>query len=349
MCNIAGYVGSKQAAPILIDMLRKQEGLDAGYYAGIATIHEGKIYYRKLVGSLERLVKETDAAALPGTIGIIHGRTPGDTGDSWAHPFTCEKDGEVKTAFVLNGLAGCGKKFSDRWVPLAEDVLADGYELKSRVESNGKNLTLSDNTRVHMSDVMTQLISRRILNGMNTVDAIEESFCEFPKEIVGLLLSTTEPNGISWGRMNFPMHLGFADDGAYLATAPLCFPEKVGEPILLPLMSTGVIYSDRFTCKKFKNPPFTVAPFSAKVRAEAYEGICKLISQEAVNINPLGKLCEELFEEADCTQRGAAIYSVLYELHKQGRLNIETKYKPGVYEGLEAPVFYMSLIDKGEN
>ena len=31
MCNIAGYVGERRAAPILIDMLRREEGLDAGY------------------------------------------------------------------------------------------------------------------------------------------------------------------------------------------------------------------------------------------------------------------------------------------------------------------------------
>jgi glucosamine 6-phosphate synthetase-like amidotransferase/phosphosugar isomerase protein len=43
MCNIAGYIGSKQAAPIIVEMLRKQEGWDSGYYTGIATIHDGKL------------------------------------------------------------------------------------------------------------------------------------------------------------------------------------------------------------------------------------------------------------------------------------------------------------------
>ena len=65
MCNIAGYVGKKAAAPILIEMLRRQEGIDAGYYTGIATVHEGKIHYRKLCGDLNSLLKNTDAASLP--------------------------------------------------------------------------------------------------------------------------------------------------------------------------------------------------------------------------------------------------------------------------------------------
>ena len=45
MCNIAGYVGEKRAAPILIEMMKKQEGFAGGYYTGIATIHKGKIYH----------------------------------------------------------------------------------------------------------------------------------------------------------------------------------------------------------------------------------------------------------------------------------------------------------------
>ena len=44
MCIITGYVGTKQAAPILIDMVRKAEGLDGGHYTGMATIHDGVIH-----------------------------------------------------------------------------------------------------------------------------------------------------------------------------------------------------------------------------------------------------------------------------------------------------------------
>ena len=76
MCTIAGYNGTKPAAPILIDMMRKLEGLDSGFYTGIATIHEGKIYHAKVAGDLDRLLETTDAANLPGTIGFIHSRTP---------------------------------------------------------------------------------------------------------------------------------------------------------------------------------------------------------------------------------------------------------------------------------
>ena len=38
MCNIAGYIGKSQAAPILLEMLRKQELYDGDMSTGIATI-----------------------------------------------------------------------------------------------------------------------------------------------------------------------------------------------------------------------------------------------------------------------------------------------------------------------
>ena len=44
MCNIAGYVGSRRAAPIIMEMLRREEGFAGGYYSGLATMCEGKIF-----------------------------------------------------------------------------------------------------------------------------------------------------------------------------------------------------------------------------------------------------------------------------------------------------------------
>ena len=66
MCNIAGYAGQRRAAPILIEMLKRQEFYDGGMSTGIATIHEGKIHWRKVVGDVETLLRETDALELPG-------------------------------------------------------------------------------------------------------------------------------------------------------------------------------------------------------------------------------------------------------------------------------------------
>lgn len=99
MCVIAGYTGSRPAAPILVDMLRRQQFIDGGLSTGIATVHEGRIYTAKVLGDLDVLLQTTDALNLPGTTGIIHSRPCADL-LSHAHPFTSQDE---QLAAVLNG------------------------------------------------------------------------------------------------------------------------------------------------------------------------------------------------------------------------------------------------------
>ena len=56
MCVIAGYTGKHRAAPILIEMMSKQEGFNAGYYTGLATVHGGKLHMDKVIGDLQILL-----------------------------------------------------------------------------------------------------------------------------------------------------------------------------------------------------------------------------------------------------------------------------------------------------
>ena len=68
MCNIAGYTGSRRAAPILLEMIKKQEYIDGSLSTGIATIYEGKLYTAKVLGNADTLIEKTDALNFPGTI-----------------------------------------------------------------------------------------------------------------------------------------------------------------------------------------------------------------------------------------------------------------------------------------
>ena len=88
MCGIVGYVGDKQAAPILLEGLTKLEyrGYDS---AGIAVYGENGIRMEKVSGRLVKLKEATeDGRTLPGTLGIGHTRwaTHGSPNDINAHP-----------------------------------------------------------------------------------------------------------------------------------------------------------------------------------------------------------------------------------------------------------------------
>ena len=136
MCNIAGYIGKKQAAPILCEMLRKQEGFCAGYYTGIVT-HDGeKLCWAKVVGNLENLLNETDVMNFPGTIGFLHGRSKSGGDIEWGHPFM---NADNTLAYIANGSAGCynedenKKKECDTTLELEKKYLSsteNGSEVK---------------------------------------------------------------------------------------------------------------------------------------------------------------------------------------------------------------------------
>lgn len=330
MCIITGYVGNKQAAPILIDMMRKAEGLDGGHYTGIATIHDGVIHYRKLEGNLDTLLSATDAASLPGTVGFLHSRTPGQPcyKENWAHPFTCEENGKVLTAFILNGITGCRSEVVVKnGIQIATKLLADGYSLKSEISYDKAGIPTPRGLNAHVSDVITQYTSQQISNGADTISALTIAFQDIPVEAVGLFLNHQEPDTISWARNNFPMHLSFCSHGAYLATTPLSFPEDAGNYILLPALSAGQIYKDYYTCKPFSNPPFTVAPITPALWSVALHKIQDALRQG--KRTGFSYVFLEDFEPADCTPKNAVMYQIMAQLYQKKCIRIERTTVPG--------------------
>lgn len=102
MCGIVGYIGKRQAQPILLDGLRRLEyrGYDS---AGIAALEEGKIRVRKCAGRIDNLAALTEKQPLLGTMGIGHTRwaTHGEPTHRNAHPHT---DVKGHIALVHNGI-----------------------------------------------------------------------------------------------------------------------------------------------------------------------------------------------------------------------------------------------------
>ena len=91
MCNIAGYIGKRDAAPILTEMMKKQEGFGGGYYTGITT-HDGTaLHTAKVIGDMDNLLKETDSYHFPGKMGFLHSRSNSGGDREWGHPFLNEK------------------------------------------------------------------------------------------------------------------------------------------------------------------------------------------------------------------------------------------------------------------
>ncbi len=86
MCGIVGYIGHKDAAPILLQGLRKLEyrGYDS---AGMAIQDNGTMARLRAIGKIENLAARLEAEKLPGTVGIAHTRwaTHGGVTEENAH------------------------------------------------------------------------------------------------------------------------------------------------------------------------------------------------------------------------------------------------------------------------
>lgn len=127
MCGIVGYIGTHQAAPVLLDGLAKLEyrGYDS---AGIAVYDGEKIRMEKAVGRLKVLEELTqDGATLPGTIGIGHTRwaTHGVPSDLNAHPHF---NHDHSIVVVHNGII-------ENYLKLKKKLAGKGYEFLSETDT----------------------------------------------------------------------------------------------------------------------------------------------------------------------------------------------------------------------
>jgi glucosamine--fructose-6-phosphate aminotransferase (isomerizing) len=127
MCGIVGYVGSQQAAPILLDGLRRLEyrGYDS---AGIAVLgSDGKVDVRKRAGKLANLVGVVEDDGPIGSVGIGHTRwaTHGRPNDDNAHPHS-DCHGEISV--VHNGII-------ENYAELRDELRRAGHEFLSETDT----------------------------------------------------------------------------------------------------------------------------------------------------------------------------------------------------------------------
>lgn len=146
MCGIIGVLGNNEAAPLLVEALKRLEyrGYDS---AGIATVHNGKLGRRRAVGKLVNLSDLLVHDALAGKSGIGHTRwaTHGAATVANAHPHLA---GNV--AVVHNGII-------ENFRELREELVAKGYSFESETDTE----TVAILTRAYLDQGMTPVEAAR--------------------------------------------------------------------------------------------------------------------------------------------------------------------------------------------
>lgn len=347
MCIIAGYTGNKQAAPILIEMLKKTEYIDGGLSTGIATIHEGKLYMRKVVGDVDTLLRKTDALDLPGTTGIIHSRT-GDNHVEHAHPFL-SADG--KLALVLNGTVWGGgtNEFYAAENAKMNELLDRGITIKSAVfkaDENSKRV-LKNGYTYHDSEPYALMIGDKIKDsapetlGNDIVKATREVLEDFPIDIITLSVHENLPDTITIGTVTRPMSIGFGDGETFMCTIPFGLPEYVQKRSVVFIPPTTVaqvtpnglnIRSTGFAETRVEQIDFRIAK---EVRLE-FEKYLKYGEENAIDLYDIpfytdwDKIWSKpmvdskyALENSRLKPVGPILYEGLWSFYKEGKLKMK--------------------------
>ena len=126
MCGIVGYVGTRDAVPVILEGLRRLEyrGYDS---AGVAVVCEGALYRRRSMGKLGNLVESLRAEPLRGQFGLGHTRwaTHGRPSEENAHP---HQDCRGRVVVVHNGII-------ENYLRLKQRLSAQGHTFVTQTDT----------------------------------------------------------------------------------------------------------------------------------------------------------------------------------------------------------------------
>ena len=203
MCGIVGVIGRRDAAPFLIEGLRRLEyrGYDS---AGIATLVNGGFAIRRAEGKLDRLDALVRANPPKGTVGIGHTRwaTHGRPSESNAHPHAT-----TRVAVVHNGII-------ENYQDLKTELAAAGHEFETETDT----------------EVVPHLVDHYLALGMDPESAVAEALQKLEGAFALGILCAGRHDLLIAARRGSPLAIGFGEGETILASDALAlapFTRKV--------------------------------------------------------------------------------------------------------------------------
>ena len=227
MCGIIGYIGKKNASPILLEGLRRLEyrGYDS---AGVALAEAGEIVLRKKLGKIDEglahLLKEQPVA---GTSGIGHTRwaTHGVPADKNSHPHLDETG---RIAVVHNGVI-------ENYDVIKQKLLRAGYTFKSDTDT----------------EVLAQLIGdyfkkKAGANGHTLTEAV----CAALRDVIGTygiaVISASQPGVMIGARRGSPLIIGIGESENFLTSDANAIVAHTKQVVYLNDYDVATITQDGF-------------------------------------------------------------------------------------------------------
>ncbi len=249
MCGIIGILGEKEAAPLLVEGLKRLEyrGYDS---AGIATLQDGKIERCRAQGKLVNLEEKLKQRMLSGKVGIGHTRwaTHGGPTEDNAHPHATDK-----VAVVHNGII-------ENYAALKEELLQHQCRFETETDT----------------EVIAHLVSHYMTQGMAPLEAANAAFDRLEGAFAVVMIFTGEDNLMIGTRRGTPLAVGYGEGEMFVASdsyalAPLtkkiCFLED-GDRVKVTREGAQIYVNDN---QSVERPVRITAQSGATTGKGAYE------------------------------------------------------------------------------
>jgi len=232
MCGIVGYIGPKQAYPILLSGLKRLEyrGYDS---AGIALLN-GKSRIYKCKGKVSDLEKYVIGKDISGTVGIGHTRwaTHGEPNDVNAHPH-----------ISMNGI----------FTIIHNGIIENYSRLKKRLIDRGYTFKSDTDT-----EILVNLIEYIYLKGQVSAEiAIRLALTKVIGAFGILVTCTEEPDMIIAARKGSPLVVGVGDGEYFFASDATPIVEHTNRVVYLNDNDVAVVHRDEITFKTIMNVKIT--------------------------------------------------------------------------------------------
>lgn len=232
MCGIVGYIGPRDATPIILNGLRRLEyrGYDS---AGLAVLENSHIEVRREAGKLDRLASLVADSPLHGQVGIGHTRwaTHGEPSARNAHPHL----GATGTVVIAhNGIV-------ENYLELRDELSTEGVDFKSETDT----------------EVIVQLVDRYMSLGMGLVEAARKSFRHLKGAHGIVLVSSCEPDKIVAARIGNAggVVVGFGQGEMYVASDMPAILDHTRQMVFLESGQMAVVERQGLTLQTLDGRP----------------------------------------------------------------------------------------------
>ncbi len=228
MCGIVGYIGKRDAYPIIVKGLQRLEyrGYDS---AGVALLNGDLNIYKKQ-GKVSDLQGFTKDKSLGGNVGIGHTRwaTHGEPNDVNAHPHTSRSG---KLAMIHNGII-------ENYAALKTELLKKGYEFTSDTDS----------------EVFLNFIEDIYTNtSVGLAEAVRLALTKVVGAYAIAIISKDDPSLMIAARKGSPLVVGIGKDDFFLASDATPIIEYTNEVVYLDDQEIAIIKDNTLTIKNIQD------------------------------------------------------------------------------------------------